>query len=182
MAAVSDVILVSSDGKLFEAHKATLATSSGFFKLYKAIVECESDAFLKEFEDLPGSKEFPVDESAEHLTVALSYMYESCSPLPITLDNVHGLVAFFSTYDVPSGITACDTLLSASIELTNTNLGEWVVLAEQHQLICFREKCVCYAAAHLAELPKPEKWMLRLLPATLAKLVSLLKSKKSPDL
>lgn len=172
MALLSDVTLVSSDGKLFNVHEATLATSSGFFKLHKAILECETGAFLKAFADLPGSKEFPVDASAEQLTAALSCMYDTCSPPPITLDNVRGLVAFFSKYDIPTGISACDAFLAASIELDGASLAHWIVLADKHSLTCFLEKCVRYAAKHLAVVSKPETWMVHLHPATLAKLVS----------
>lgn len=123
---------------------------------------------VKAFEDLPSSKEFPVDESVELLTLALSHMYSNCDPHPMTLDNVRDLVAFFSKYDAPECINACDTFLSASVVLDTASLPEWIGLADQHKLACFLQKCVSYAAEHLFISGTPETWLVQLQPATLA--------------
>ena len=156
LAFLSDVTLIAS-GKRFTTHKGTLATFSDFF--------------LNAFKAMPEMTELKVPESAEELTLALSHMYVTCGPLPITLDNVRGLVAFFSKYDVPKGLSACDIFLSASVALDDGNVPEWIVLADQHKLTFFLERCVRYVARHLSRLPKPETWMEQLLPATLTTLV-----------
>lgn len=117
-----------------------------------------------------------MDETAEQLELALSHMYDAFDLKHITLDNVGGLVAFFSKYDVPQGIAACDAFLSATAVLDTANLPGWIVLADQRKLTCFLEKCVKHAAEHMSEMEKPAAWMELLLPATLAQLVSQLVS------
>lgn len=159
MAFLSDATLVASDGKEYKVSKATLASCSGFF--------------LRTFKKLPDESQFTVDESAEWLKLALSHMYDNCDTLPITLDNVRGLVAFFAKYEVPKGISACDAFLSISVVLDMENLPDWIVLGDQHTMPFFLEKCVNYASEHhLAEKSMAEEWMVQLLPATLSKLVS----------
>ena len=159
MAFLSDVTLTTSDGKRLQLHSGALASSSGFV--------------LRAFEEQPGKKEFAVNETAEQLSLALSHMYDNCEPAPITLDNVRGLAAFFSKYNVPKGSAPCDSFLSASVELNAANLPEWIVLADHYKLAGFLEKCVTYAATHLDGLGMAaEEWMVQLMPATLTTLVS----------
>ena len=100
-------------------------------------------------------------------------MYDPSTPWPITLGNVRSLVAFFSKYDVPTGIRACDAFLSANAVLNKVNLPDWIVLADQHKLKRFLEKCVPYAAEHISKIAKPEKWVEQLSKATLLALVCL---------
>lgn len=127
---------------------------------------------MEAFKDLPESKEFPVSESAEVLTLALSHMYAQCDPLPITMLNAPELVDFFRKYDVPKGIPACDSALSASAEFTPGNLRDWILLADQHKLPRLLEKCLKHSSRHMSQQYKPKRWLAQLQPTTLATLVS----------
>lgn len=165
MAFPSDMLLVTSDGKRLNLHRAVLASSSGIFR--------------KLFEDFPSDQEFSVPEPAELVESALSHVYDDSDPPPMTLDSVRDLVPFFGKYDVRKGLRAYDTFLAASAELDSVcatmldtaNLPEWIVLADQHKLTSFLDKCVSYAAEHLEEMDATETWLLQLLPATLTSLV-----------
>lgn len=156
MALISDISLIASDGTRFQLHRATLASCSGFS--------------LNMIEDLPACAEVPASETAELLTLALSHMYDVCDAQPVTMDNVRSLVALFSKYDVRKRLGVCDTFLSASIVLSTANLPDWLVLAGQHQLIRFLEKCVRFAAERMDAIKHVN--MMQLLPSTLTVLVS----------
>lgn len=156
-----DVTLVASDGEHFKLHRATLASlrGSGFF----------SKAFL----DLPDAVEFPVSEKAAELTPALSLIYSGFDRTRITLNTVRDIARFCNKYDVPQGLTACDTFLIASNKLSPDNLLDSAILAQQPGLKRFQEKCLSYAAEHMSELPAPA-WLVfmeQLQPTTRTALV-----------
>lgn len=158
---LSDVSLTTPDGGRFDVHKAVLALHSGFF--------------LKAFQDLPDSTEFPVAESAELLALALSHVYGDSlvggQPLPVTMDNARALLDFFSKYDVPKGIRACDSFLSGLPLLTVSSLPEWIVLADRHNLPRFLSQCRTYAAKRaeaLAAASEAEEWLAQLAPSSMA--------------
>ena len=155
---LSDVTLIASNGERFRAHKAVLSSCSAFF--------------LHAFEDLPDSAEIRFTESAEVLKVCLSHIYDNCKAQPITLEYVRDLVAFFSKYDVPKGLSACGSFLTASAVLGEGNLRGWLLLADKHKFTCFLEKCVKYAASEICLTDSANEWMVQLLPSTLTSLVS----------
>lgn len=159
---LSDVTLVASGGERFELHKVILASASAFF--------------AKAFEDQPSSTEISISEPSDLLTAALSHVYDNREAQAVTLDIVCTLVSFFSKYDVPKGIAACDSFLAAwagahHAVLSTATLPGWIAFADRHKLASFLEKCAGYAAEHMAEFPEPEAWMVQLLPSTLALLV-----------
>lgn len=160
---LSDVVLTTPDGARFEVQKAVLAAQSDFFP-------------MNAFKDLADSKEFPISEASERLKLALAYMYDTAAgsqTFSVTLDNVRSLLDFFGKYDVPKGIRACDSFLSASVVLTPSSLPEWIILADRHRLLRFLSICESYTATRMTLVAGSgaEEWLAKLAPATLVRLV-----------
>ena len=90
------------------------------------------------------------------------------------MDNICSFLDFFSKYDVPCGLSACDSFLSASAVLSTSTLPKWIALADAHTLPHFLTQCQSYAANHMAVLiaaSGAKQWMAQLAPTTLTGLL-----------
>lgn len=158
----SDVILITSDDKKIESHKAVLATYSG--------------SFANAFRDLPDdSAALPVTDTFECMTGALSFMYGSVQPAAVSMDNYQSIVATCSKYDISKGLRACDSFLTTAAVLSTQNLPGWKKFADRINLPSLLEKCVKFAAEQfdaIVDAKPADQWMKGLAPATMISLLT----------